>query len=459
MTASMNPTPQSAAPRPTRVFGITWLGQVASLIGSGVTHFALGIEIYKRSGSVTQFSLLTFFYLLPMALVSPLAGALVDRWDRRKVMLLSDLGSGIASICIWAMLQASAAGAWTLQSWHFYGPIILSALFNAFRWPAFQASTTLMVPKEQLARANGFVELASGVGQLVSPVLAGVLLLKIGLQGIVLMDLSTFAFSMVTLLMVRFPKPPVSAEGEAARGSLWKEMGLGWRFIRSRPGLVGLLGLLAVINIVMGMVVVLITPLILSFTDAATLGKVMSLSGLGMLFGGIAMGVWGGPKRRIHGVLGFTMLAGLPLMLAVLPPSPWLMGVSAALFLFNIPIVSSCAQTIWQQKVPPDVQGRVFSVRRVVNLLAAPVASVLAGVLSDAVFEPWMAKDGALANSVGQLVGTGTGRGIALLFSALGAVLVVQALAAWQNPHIRNLEEELPDAESGTLTPARVPAA
>ncbi|MFP2930033.1 MFS transporter [Pyxidicoccus sp. 3LG] len=454
----MNPSTQSAAPRPTRAFGLTWLGQVASLIGSGVTHFALGIEIYKRSGSVTQFSLLTFFYLLPMALVSPLAGVLVDRWDRRKVMLLSDLGSGISSLCIWGLLQASAAGAWAIQPWHFYGPIILSALFNAFRWPAFQASTTLMVPKEQLARANGFVELASGVGQLVSPVLAGVLLLKIGLEGIVLMDLGTFAFSMVTLLMVRFPKPPVSAEGAAARGSLWKEMGLGWRFIRSRPGLMGLLGLIAVVNIVMGMVMVLVTPLILSFTDATTLGKVMSFAGLGMLFGGIAMGVWGGPKRRIHGVLVFVMLAGLPLILALLPPSPWLVGLAAALFLFNIPILSSCAQTLWQQKVPPDVQGRVFSVRRMVNLLAAPVASVLAGVLSDTLFEPWMAPGGKLADSLGRWVGTGTGRGIALLFAVMGAVLVVQALIAWQNPHIRNLEDELPDAEPGTTAAVAQPA-
>ncbi|NMO16192.1 MFS transporter [Pyxidicoccus fallax] len=446
----MTSSTQTPALRPTRAFGLTWLGQVASLIGSGVTHFALGIEIYKRSGSVTQFSLLTFFYLLPMALVSPLAGALVDRWDRRKVMLLSDLGSGLASLCIFGLLHANAAGLWEMKPWHFYGPIVVSALFNAFRWPAFQASTTLMVSKEHLARANGFVELASGVGQLVSPVLAGVLLLKIGLQGIVLMDLATFAFSMVTLLMVRFPKPPVSDEGAAARGSLWKEMGLGWRFIASRPGLRGLLVTLAVVNVVMGMVMVLITPLILSFTDAATLGRVMSASGSGMLVGGIAMGVWGGPKRRIHGVLGFVALAGLPLMLAVLPPSPWLVGLCAALFLFNIPILSSCAQTLWQQKVPPDVQGRVFSVRRVVNLLGAPVASVLAGLLSDAFFEPWMAPDGALAGTLGSIVGTGTGRGIALLFGVLGLVLVAQAIAAWQNPHIRNLEDELPDAESGT---------
>ncbi|WP_164018188.1 MFS transporter [Pyxidicoccus trucidator] len=444
----MTSSTQTAVPSSARAFGLTWLGQVASLIGSGVTHFALGIEIYKRSGSVTQFSLLTFFYLLPMALLSPLAGTLVDRWDRRKVMLLSDLGSGVATLCIFGLLQASNAGMWTLEPWHFYGPIILGALFSAFRWPAFQASTTLMVPKQHLARANGFVELASGVGQLVSPVLAGVLLLKVGLEGIVLMDLATFAFSMVTLLMVRFPKPPVSAEGAAARGSLWKEMGLGWSFIRSRPGLFGLMWTLAMVNVAMGMVMVLITPLILSFTDAATLGRVMSVSGLGMLFGGIAMGVWGGPKRRIQGVLGFVLLAGLPLMLAVLQPRPWLVGLAAALFLFNVPILSSCAQTLWQQKVPPDVQGRVFSLRRMVNLLGAPVASLLAGVLSDAFFEPWMAPGGALANTVGRVVGTGTGRGIALLLASLGVVLVVQAIAAWQNPHIRNLEDELPDAES-----------
>lgn len=442
----MTPSKNSGSLQQVRAFGVTWLGQLLSLIGTGLTHFALGIEIYRLAGSVTQLSLLTFFSLLPTALLSPIAGALIDRWDRRLVMLFSDLGAGLCMMLLWILIVAGESGAWPLRPWHFYGPVILSAALNAFRWPAFQASTTLLVPKEHLARANGLTELASGVGQLVSPLLAGALMTRIGLKGIVLLDLGSFAVAAVTLLLVRFPTPPPSALGQAARGSLWKEASHGWTFIRSRPGLFGLLLLLMMVNLIMGMVMVLTTPLVLGFADPATLGRILSGAGLGMLVGAITVSVWGGPRRRVQGMFRFMMLAGVALVSAGLHPNVWLIGLSSALFLFTLPTLSSCSHTIWQSKVPPDLQGRVFAVRRMMLVLAAPLASLLAGVLADGTFEPWLASGGPLADTVGRVVGTGPGRGIAFLFMALGVLLVAEALVAWQYPSLRNLEDELPEA-------------
>ena len=166
---------------------------------------------------------------------------------------------------------------------------------------------------------------------------------------------------------------------------------------------------------------------------------------MGMMIGSIAMGVWGGPRRRMLGVIGFHVLAGVSLLAACLPPHVVLLGGAVFFFLFSVPVVSSCAQAIWQTKVPADMQGRVFAVRRMVALVSPPVAALVAGPLADRYFEPWMAPGGALAGTVGRVMGTGPGRGIALLLVVLGTVILVNAVTAWLSPAMRNVEEELPD--------------
>ncbi|HSP79658.1 MAG TPA: MFS transporter, partial [Myxococcaceae bacterium] len=251
-----------------------------------------------------------------------------------------------------------------------------------------------------------------------------------------------------------------SAEGQAAKGSMWRQTAYGWTFIRERPGLWGLLMLTAITNLVMALVTVLITPLVLSFADMSALGMVVSISGLGMLLGGIFMSVWGGPKRRMSGVLGVAFLAGAVLLLAGLPPSIPLVAFAASAYLFTIPLMMSSINTIWQSKVAPDLQGRIFAVRRMVALSASPVASLIAGPLADGFFEPWLAPDGALAGSVGRLIGTGTGRGIGFLFVVLGILSMLVPVVAWLSPRVRLVEDELPDVLPTTRpsSPAQAPA-
>jgi MFS transporter, DHA3 family, macrolide efflux protein len=254
----------------------------------------------------------------------------------------------------------------------------------------------------------------------------------------------------LSLLLVRFPQPPPIEADSTSKRSLWREMTYGWNFIRARPGLRGLMVFAMVGNLILGLVTVLITPLILSFADVSTLGIILSISGLGMLVGGVVMSVWGGPRRRITGLIGFNMLSGLALLVAGLPPSTLIVTLGASLFLFTTPIMMSCAQTIWQTKVAPGLQGRVFAVRRMVSLSAPPVATLLAGPLADRLFEPWMAPGGALAGSVGRVIGTGPGRGIGFLFVVLGGVTLGNALVLWLSPRVRLVEDELPDALQDT---------
>ncbi len=429
-----------------RIFLVMWVGRLVSYIGSGLTSFALSLYVYQSSGSITQFSLTSFSYFLPQLLLSPVAGALVDRWDRRRVMLLSDVGVGLGTLSSWLLVAGSEAGHWKLEHWYLYLTIGLGACFSALRAPAFQATTALLMPKQHLTRANSLLELAAGTGQIVAPVVAGALLGSIGLSGILLIDLGTLSLAIVSLLLVRLPAPPRSEEGQRGRGQLRREMATGWHFIRARPGLLRLLVFIAIANLTLALVLVLLTPLALSFTNAATLGALMSSSGMGMMIGSIVMSVWGGPRRRVLGVIGFHVLGGVSLVAACLPPHVVVLGSAVFFFLFSVPAMSSCAQTIWQTKVPLDMQGRVFAVRRMVALMAAPLAALAAGPLAERYFEPWMAPGGALAGSVGQVMGTGPGRGIALLLVVLGVIILVNATTAWLSPAMREVEEALPDA-------------
>lgn len=432
--------------QPQRVFWMTWFGQLISLIGSGVTSFAVGAQIFQTTGSTTQYALLTFFYFAPMMLLAPVAGALIDRWDRRRAMLLADLGSGFSTVLILLLVLASKHGHLELRAWHFYAPVALGACFSAFRWPAFFATVALVVPKKHLGRANAMADIANAAGQIVSPIIAGALVSSVGLQGVILADLCSFVFAVGSLLLVRFPQPTTSREGQAGRGRLKDEIRIGWHFIRSRPGLLGLLGFTAVSTFVMSLVTLLITPLILAFSDIKTLGMIASVAGMGGLLGGVVMSIWGGPKRLVVGIVLFQALSGLVLFLAAPVPSVTLVAVAAGLYLFCMPPTAASSMALWQRKIPADLQGRASAARRLVLLCAPPLAGLVAGPLADHLFEPWMKPGGLLASSFGRLLGVGPGRGIALLFLALGVVTLLNALVAWMNPRVRHVQAELPDA-------------
>ncbi|RKG91294.1 MFS transporter [Corallococcus terminator] len=432
--------------QPMRVFWITWFGQLISLIGSGLTAFGVGAKVFLETRSTTQYAMLTFFAVAPMVLLSPFAGALVDRWDRRRAMLLADLGNGASTLIIFAMVIASNRGLFKLEAWHFYLPIALGACFGAFRWPAFFATVTLLVPKQHLGRANAMAEVASGASQILSPIIAGALIARMGLIGVLTVDVVSFSFAVLTLLIVRFPRPPVSVAGQKGKGSLFEEMKQGWSFIRTRPGLMALLAFTAVASLCMSLVMLLITPLVLGFTDVSTLGVIGSVAGAGALVGAIGMGVWGGPKNVLHGILGFSLLSGLVLFMAAPVLSVPLVATAAALYMFTMPPMMAGSQALWQRKVPADLQGRASAVKRTVLLCVPPLAALMAGPLADGLFEPAMAKEGALANSMGRLLGVGPGRGIALLFIGLGLLTIVNVVVAWLNPRVRHLDREIPDA-------------
>ncbi|MBN1933057.1 MAG: MFS transporter [Anaerolineae bacterium] len=421
------------------VFTTVWLGQLFSIVGSGLTGFALGVWVFEQTGSATQYALIGLFNVLPKIVLSPLAGVIADKWDRRLAMIVSDAGAGISTLVLALLLYAGR-----LEIWHIYALTAISASFSTIQWPAFAAATTLLVPQKDLGRTNGMMQLGQAAAEILSPALAGVLLGVVRLEGVILIDFATFILAVATLGCVRFPQP--QEMDNAPRVLLKQELAVGWKYIAARQGLLGLLFLSTAINFLWGMVGALITPMILGFTSSEALGAIISIAGTGMLIGGLVMSVWGGPKRRINGILAFEFLSGVCFMLIGLRPVFWLTAVGAFFAHITIAIVSGSNQAIWQCKVAPTVQGRVFATQQTIASAAAPLAYLLAGPLADRLFEPMLAPNGALAGSVGSIIGVGSGRGIGLLFIAMGLAKMTVTTIGYVHSRIRLVEDELPDA-------------
>ncbi|MHB1317713.1 MAG: MFS transporter [Anaerolineae bacterium] len=434
-----------------RAFLLIWFGQLVSLTGSGLTGFALGVWVYLTTGSTTLFALIQLVSTLPTIVIGPFAGALVDRWDRRHAMIISDAG---AALCTLAIVLLLASG--HLELWHLYILLGISASFASFQWPAYSAATTLMVPKEQYGRAAGMVQLAEGVAQIVAPVTAGVLVGTILVQGVMTIDLATFAVAVLTLMLVRVPRPAPAEATAEQRSGLLAEAAYGWRYIRTRQGLFGLLAFFAAINFCTSMVTLLFTPLVLGFATPAVLGLLTSVAGVGFLAGSVLMSAWGGPRRRMAGIYAGEILIGVVLVILGLTLNPVLLGTCAFFGFAAMPLINGSSQAIWQVKTAPEVQGRVFSFRRVISYSAIPLAYLLAGPLADRVFNPLLAEGGAWAGSLGRLIGVGPGRGIGALFIVLGAVTLVATACALAYRPLRRVEDELPDAIVAAAKPVPI---
>ncbi|MBV9389914.1 MAG: MFS transporter [Chroococcidiopsidaceae cyanobacterium CP_BM_ER_R8_30] len=423
-----------------RVFIFIWFGQLASLIGSALTNFALGVWVYQRSESVTLFALISLSGTLPGILISPVAGVLIDRWNRRQVMLLANLGAGLGTLAIAILLFVGQ-----LKIWHLYLFTASNSTWSAFQLPAYAAATTLLVPKHHLSRASGLIHLGESIARLIAPILAGILIVVIKIQGVLQLSFATFLFALLTLLIVQFPEARTKNTG-VAEISLKRGLTYGLIYIKERPGLLGLLIFLATVNFLAGIVEVLATPLVLSFTSAAMLGTIMSISGSGMLLGSLVMSTWGGAKCYINSVFRFMLLGGLCILIAGLRPEVSLFTISAFLFFFGLPIINGSIQVIFQRKVAPDIQGRLFALTNTIAGAFLPLAYIVAGPLADRVFQPLLVSNGLLAGSLGKIVGIGPGRGIGLMFIVVGTLTMLATVVAYQYLPLRLLEKQLPDA-------------
>lgn len=429
-----------------RGFTFVWLGQFVSLLGTGMTAFTMTIWAWQTTGEATALALVGFFTFAPTVLMSPIAGALVDRWNRKLVMMLSDLASGLSTVIVLILMTSGR-----LEIWHLYVTGAFSGAFQAFQFPAYSAAVTMMLPKEQYARANGMISLAGSASRILAPVAAGILLGIVGTSGILAFDIITFIVAIGTLLPIHIPQPPSTELRQGEKPSLLRDSVYGFRYIYERPSLLGLLLVFFAMNLSFSMVFPLLAPMILSRTgnDTLILGSVQSALGVGGVLGGVLMSVWGGPKRKIHGViLGMVASSLLGTLTLGLGQSPVMWTFAAFAIMCFMTIVNGSSQAIWQAKVAPEIQGRVFATRRLIAQITSPVSMILAGPLADWVFGPAMMPGGALVPVFGWLVGTGPGAGISLIFVFAGLFGAIIGISAYAFVAIRNLEDILPDYDT-----------
>ncbi|RPI25014.1 MAG: MFS transporter [Chloroflexota bacterium] len=429
------------APRGMKTFLIIWLGELVSMIGSGLTSFALGVWIFRETRQATPFTITMLFNTIPRILLSPLAGSIADRWSRRWVMILADTGNALVTLCAAILLLTG-----NLEIWHIYLIALFNSSFAAFQEPAYTASITMLVPKKDLARASGLMQMGQAVEMLISPVLAGALFGAIGLNGIMFIDFATFFFAIAALVVVRIPQPKLAQEEKRSGNLVWHDARLGWNYLTSRPGLIGLLSYFALVNFLLNFAVVLQGPLVLSMASAGVFGLVQTVSGVGMLAGSIAMSAWGGPKRRMPALIGLILLLALSLLVIGGWPSPIFVAAGLSIMMFFAPMASGLSQALFQSKVEPSVQGRVFAIRGMIARSMIPLAFLISGPLADLIFEPWVQREGAAQGFVRSIIGSGPGRGIGLMFVLSGLTLILASFLAFINQRIWRLEEELPDA-------------
>jgi hypothetical protein len=304
-----------------------------------------------------------------------------------------------------------------------------------------------MVPKEQYGRANGLLSLAESASGIGGPILASLLLALIGIAGVLVIDVITCVFAVVVLLFITVPQPKRTSDVEAEQGNFWSEITYGFRHIWARPSLLGLQLTFLASNFLGSMGMILINPMVLARTNnnEVALATVQTAFGIGGVVGGLLLSSWGGTKRRVHGVLlGFIWASLFQAWLGT-GQTLWIWTIASFIMMLSFPIINGSNQSIWQAKVAPDIQGRVFGARRVFAQISGPLGMVLAGPLADWVFEPAMQPGGSMADALGGIFGVGPGAGMGVLISLTGLAGIAVGIIGYAVPAIYHAETLLPD--------------
>lgn len=365
-------------------FFTIWTGQAFSLLGSQLVQFALIWWLTKATGSATVLATASLVGLLPQVVLGPFIGALVDRWNRRVIMILADSTIALATLGL-ALLFWSGR----VEFWHVYVLMFIRSLAGGFHWPAMQASTTLMVPGEHLARIQGLNQTLQGGMNILSAPLGAVLLDVLTVQGILMIDIGTAMMAILPLFFIPVPQPPRSEAALQAgeKSSVWQDFRLGLRYVISWPGLVIIGGMAALINFLLNPAGALTPILVTKHFDggAMQLAGLESTLGIGVVAGGIVLGVWGGFRRRIlTSMLGLLGVGLGSLLIGFVPATAYSLALAAFFILgFSLPITNGPLLAAVQAVVAPDMQGRVFTLISSASAAMSPLGLIIAGPVAD----------------------------------------------------------------------------
>jgi DHA3 family macrolide efflux protein-like MFS transporter len=370
-------------PWKTRFFTI-WGGQAISIIGSQLVQFALIWYLTVQTGSATVLATASLVGLLPNVILGPFIGTLVDRWDRRRIMLVSDTAITLVTIGLAVLFALDA-----VEVWHIYVAMFFRALFGSFHTNAMAASTSLMVPVEHLTRIQGFNQMLNGGLNVISAPLGALLLGVLPMQGILAIDVFSALFAIVPLLFTRIPQPDrhTGITEDDGQETIWQGVKSGLRYVISWPGLL-IVSLMTVgINFTIIPAFSLMPLLVKEYFggSAIHLGWVESAMGIGMFVGGAVLGAWGGFKRNIVTSMLGLMGMGLGTLVFAVSPSTalWLAVIGSLLVGIMTPMTMGPFYAMIQTIVEPDMQARIFSLLNSVGAAMVPIGLLVAGPVAD----------------------------------------------------------------------------
>lgn len=403
-----------------RTFFVIWVGQAFSLVGSQMIHFAIAWWLTQETGSAAVLATMAIFGMIPQVVLGPFIGALVDRWNRRRVMIAAD--GLIALITLWLAVMFFLGRA---EIWFLYVTALARGTLGIFHWTAMQASTSLMVPKEHLSRVAGMNQTLQGILNIAAPPLGALLVGLLPLYGIMFIDVGTAIIAILPLFFVRIPQPEnASAELVTPRAVL-RDVREGLRYIASWPGVMMVLAMAAMINFLLSPTGAL-TPLLVTrhFNGGVWhLSAVESSYSIGVIIGGLLLSIWGGYKKRIVTSMVFLVVMGVSSLAIGLMPS-WLFWAAIG---FNLlsgvtnPLVNGPLFAMLQDRISPEMQGRVFTLTASFSGMMAPLGMALAAPVADRL-------------------------GIQVWWQIGGIVTLAMALGSFMIPAIMNIETDMPSA-------------
>ncbi|MDZ5443044.1 MFS transporter [Micromonospora sp. 4G57] len=441
--------------RPSRFAGFTtiWFGQLLSALGTRMTNFALSIWVWDATGRAFDLTLLMAFAFGSTVIFSPIAGALVDRWSRRLTVVLSDIGSAVTTGVLLLLFLTDS-----VQVWHLYLVNLVTGAFLAFQLPAYQATITVMMEKGQYPRANAMMFAVRTIPVIFAPGFAAALLGLMDIKTILLIDAISYLVAIGAVLLVKLPPVPRSTHDD---GGFWSDTTHGFRYILASRAFTGLEAILFAINVLAAVGFALLVPQILARTDSSTnaVGLVQTIGAVGGVAGAGLLAVLPNTRHKIRrmliAILVFSVLGRIIYGIG----DTVIVWAIALLFLhLAIPFIDGYAQSVWQEKVEPAQQGRVFAARQFIEDLAYPGGTALAGIAADRWFEPMMRDGGPGVPLFGWLVGSGPGAGMGLIFVIVGVLGIGVAVAGFASPSIRRMEVDLPDYDEAAAGPAPLPA-
>lgn len=432
-------------------FTVLWLGQLLSAVGTRMTNFALSLWVWHETGRAFNLALLMFASFAATALLSPVAGSLIDRLSRRVTIVLSDLGSAAVTFVLVAVFLAGTPSVWFL-----YAVNLLTGAFLAFQLPAYSATISLMMEKGNYPRANAMLSLIRFGPGIFAPSLATVLLAATDIKVVLLVDALSYLVAIALVFAVVLPATPSQETTE--KPGMWHDSLFGFRYLAGRPALLVLEGIVFAISLFAAMGYLMLVPLILARTGSDTdAGLVLSIGAVGGVVGAVVLGALKSTDNKVSRMLlAIVVFSIFGRILFGVADSVVLWAVAMFVTHLCIPFIDGYSTSVFQEQVEPSVQGRVFAARQFIETMAVPLGLLAAGPAADRFFEPQMRPGGALAGAFGGLVGTGPGAGMGLVCVLVGVLGIAVAVAGFARRDVREIERRTPEPDAPVAEPVLV---